>query len=192
MSALSKTIIFEFCKLCQWAHTVWYIHRTFENNLDDEVVNKRSRCPYVLHDISIITQEYVLLQIAKLHDPAVQNGKNNLTIEYVIRFGGWDNETLSKLSNLEGELAYLKDKIKPARNKILSHNDLETILNDTVLGNFDKDADKEYFENLQKFANIIHDKVVGGPYILDNSMVKNDARTLVDIIMGKTNPLFDQ
>lgn len=191
MSALSHTIILKFCKLCQWAHTAWVIHRTFEDNLDDAVVKTRSRCPHVLSDMSIITQEYVLLQIAKLHDPAVQSGKNNLTIEYVIKFGGWDESTLFKLKELEKKLKGLKEKILDARNKILSHNDLETILNATVLGVFEKDADMEYFENLQEFVNIIYDKMVGGPYILDDRMVKNDARILVDIIMGKIDPLLD-
>lgn len=181
MSALSSTMTLEFCKCCQWAHTVWIIHRTFEDNLD-EALGKHSRCPYVLSDLSIVFQEYVLLQIVKLHDPAVQSGENNLTIEYVIKFGGWDKNTLSQLEKLEKKLAELKDKIIGARNKIICHNDLETILNVKLLGQFPKNEDIEYFNALQEFVNIIHEKVNGGPYILEDSMVKNDAETFVDFI----------
>ncbi|MCC6502407.1 MAG: hypothetical protein IT362_04635 [Deltaproteobacteria bacterium] len=189
MSALGRTITLEFCKLCGWAHNVWVIHRTFEDNLDAEVV-KRLKCPYVVSDLSIITLEYCLLQIAKLHDNAVQNGNKNLTISYVLEFGGWDEKTRSELCMLASKLEKLRQKIKPARNKILSHNDLETILNDTLHGKFCKDADIEYFNTLQEFVNVIHDKEFGGPYPLENSMAKNDALILVDVLMGKLNPLF--
>lgn len=191
MPALSSTIILGFCKLCSWANTVWVIHRTLGKNLNDKAISGRFRCPYVINDISIITQEYVLLQIAKLHDPAVQNGKNNLTIEYVMRFGGWDENILSTLIELEKKLEDLKSKIFSARNKIICHNDLETILSEKLHGEFSKDQDIEYFKALQEFVNIIHGEVVGGSYILDDSMIKNDAETLSDILKGKIKPLFE-
>lgn len=161
MSALSGKIIKEFCVLCQWARTVWDIHKTIQDNLYPELL-KRLRCPYVLSDFSIITQEYCLLQIVKLHDPALQNGKINLSIDYVIRFGGWDDDTLVELRELEKKLSELKEKIISTRNKVISHNDLETILKGKVHGAFAKDKDIEYFENLQKFVNILHEKVRGG------------------------------
>jgi len=199
-STLSNVISNEFCKLCIWAYTVWVIHRVLQDNLDPNLP-KRSRCPYVIHDLSIITHDYVLLQIAKLHDKAVPRPDNiNLSIDYVICFGGWDGGTKKKLKELENKLLKLKKRILPARNKIISHNDLETILNTTtdgyfskdVDGSFPKDKDIEYFDNLQKFVDIIHDKVIGGPYPLQDNMLRNDTMILADILMGKISPVYKE
>ena len=53
--------------------------------------------------------------------------------------------------------------IKPARDKILAHNDLETILHGSELGGFSEDADEQYWELLQEFLNIVYKKSVGTP-----------------------------
>jgi hypothetical protein len=34
--------------------------------------------------LSIITQEYSIMQICKLHDPASQKGAENITIDYIV------------------------------------------------------------------------------------------------------------
>ena len=55
----------------------------------------------------------------------------------------------------------LATAIRPARNGILAHNDLEAILNAEPLGKFKENADKDYFEKLQQFVDLVYDKTVG-------------------------------
>ena len=110
-----------------------------------------------------MTQEYALLQIAKLHDHAVVSGKITLSIDYVLTYGGWSNEEQRKLSSLAKEMNGLASKLRSARNQTLSHNDLAAILAGGVLGAFDQDEDVHYFYKLCEFADIACKSVgIGG------------------------------
>jgi len=112
-----------------------------------------------------ISHEYSLLQIVKLHDPAVMNGNNTLGIDYVFACRGWSDSMRPRLTALIKELDnFANSKLRGVRNKVLSHNDLATILDEATLGEFAEGADKQYFEALQEFVNIVHDEVIGGPY----------------------------
>ena len=95
--------------------------------------------------------------------PAIQGKSKNLSIEYIVIFGGWE-EKQEKIEGIVGRLVTLRDRIILARHKILSHNDLDAILDDTPLGGFPIDADGEYFEALQELASEVHERWVGGPY----------------------------
>lgn len=153
----------DFLALCEWVHHAWLIHKSMETSPRIEALMK-GRCKEFLHHLSRITQEYSLQQIAKLHDPAVQAGKTNLTLDYVIRYGNWDAPTAAALSALRDEMERLVGlPVKQSRNKVLAHNDVETVINETLHGAFADGADETYFEKLQEFMNLVHDKCFGGP-----------------------------
>ncbi len=124
-----------------------------------------------LYRLSVISQEYLLQQIAKLHDPARQNGQDNLGIDYVFRHGGWDKDVSVKLQALKVRLDGFAKRVRPARDKMLSHIDLKAALSGSTMGDFPKDEDVEYFKDLQEFVDVVHDAVVGGP-----SPFSDDAR----------------
>jgi hypothetical protein len=164
MAGLSSDVIVEFCKLCSWTHEVWQFHRAlFDDNplMGTPVLRPHA---YTLSRLSTITQEYSLHQLTKLHDPAIQGKSINLSINYVIEYGAWDATTLAALRDFKAQLDSLEELIRTARNKILAHNDLATILAKADVGGFPANADVNYFSALQQFADIVHDKVVGGPY----------------------------
>ncbi len=173
MQALSPSVVEEFCKLCDLAHEAWLNHlELFDNNPRvAELMN--SFAGDELARLSIITQEYSLLQIVKLHDKAVMNGKVTLGIDYVLKYGGWSDSVRNSLEKLTKELNDFASQLREVRNKSLSHNDLATIVAGTTLGEFAKGADNRYFEALKEFVNIVHDQVIGGPRPF-NTLVKND------------------
>ena len=173
----------KFCQLCDWAYESWITAYTiFDNNPRIEQL-KESPCFEFLLRLNIILQEYALLQLIKLHDPAEQMGGSNLTFEYIFKCGGWDKETVLILKKLFSKLDQLAQQIRPARHKILSHNDLKTILDDVPIGTFPKGKDVEYFRILQEFVNVVHDKTIGGPYLF-NSLAQSDAQGFLEIIQG--------
>ncbi len=131
--------------------------------------------------LSIVAHEYCLLQIAKLHDPAIQGGKSNLTLRYIIEYGGWDQGTVEKLKMLCVELEAFAQEIRDARNQILSHNDLIAIIAGTPLGAFEQDKDVRYFDCLQEFVDLVHDETIGGPYPF-NDLAKDDAVVLAGML----------
>lgn len=160
MSAHSTAVFNAFYDLCSRVFSDWHMHKVvFSNSRRMEL--EKSIAGHALEYFSILSQESLLLQIAKLHDPAVQQGRVTLGVEYMVRFGGWDKATEEKLQNLKNELDELAAKIRPARHKMLSHNDLETILSGVTLGEFPDGEDDKYFKTLQEFADIISAAVIG-------------------------------
>ena len=164
MNAHSEIVVRKFCEICQATYDAWRTHRVLFHKNPRETELIKSPAGKALIRLSIITQEYFLHQVSKLHDPAVQKDQVNLGIDYIVKFGGWDGTTKSKLQLLQKQLEELPKKIRPARNKIVAHNDLETFLNEPTLGAFPDEADTEYFKALEEFINIVHENVVGTPW----------------------------
>ena len=161
-TALSRKIVEAFCELCEWAFCSWSSHCTlFPTGLThDQIRSRLGSSAYAR--LSKISQEHFLYEVCKLHDPAVQNNQVNLGIDYIVRFGGWDAATKAELTKLKIDLDDFASKLRPARNKILSHNDLETILEVKGHGGYPQGDDARYFELLQEFVNIVHDAAIGG------------------------------
>jgi hypothetical protein len=84
----------------------------------------------------------------------------------------------------------LADKLEDVRNKILSHNDLATIVAGARLGGFADGADEKYFKDLQEFVNTVHDEVIGGPWQFDDR-VKNDVAAFLATIKPTSPPTPD-
>ena len=111
--------------------------------------------------LSEITQEHALLQIAKLHDPAVVGGKITLGVDYVLTYGGWSAETRDRLAELATQLDRFAKLLKAARNLTLAHNDLAAVLAGGTLGAFAQDEDQKYFRVLEEFAEAVSREVLG-------------------------------
>jgi len=181
MPALSASVVVEFCKLCGWAYEAWLNHRElFDQNPRAQELHE-SLAGDALTRLSVVSQEYALLQIAKLHDRAVVSGNVTLGIDYVLTYGGWPNPVRAHLESLATELNRFASQLRDARNKSLSHNDLSTIVAGATLGAFDKYEDEEYFKVLQEFVNTVHNEVVGGLWPF-NDLVKNDVAALLATI----------
>ncbi len=181
MPALSAQLTTEFCKLCDWAFQCWLNHRHLfdENPRADEL--RQSKAGYAFDRLSIISQEYSLLQVTKLHDKAVVAGNVTLGIEYVTKYGGWDPAVQAKLKGLADRLNDFAKNLRAVRNCLLSHNDLAAVLSGAPLGSFTKGEDNNYFTTLQEFVDVVHDQVIGGPYPFNN-LVKTDVRDFLSML----------
>ena len=114
-----------------------------------------------------------------MHDPARdRNGNLNLSVDYIVECGEWDKETKSRLDELRTKMVGLAHKIKDARNKILSHNDLATMMDEKHLGAFDPGEDEHYFQYLCEFASLVKESVIGEPFVYDN-IVDNDVEVFM-------------
>ena len=181
MHALSATVVEEFCNLCNRVHELWLNHlELFDNNpRNTELMKSIASCE--LKRLSVISQEYSLFQIIKLHDKAVMNGNITLGIDYVLTYGGWSNSVRPRLESLAKELDGFASQLRGLRNKMLSHYDLATILAGATLGAFADGEDEKYFEALREFVNIVYGEVIGGPYPFNN-LVKNDVAAFLATI----------
>lgn len=176
MSAHSKQVIDEFCRLCDWLLQTWQMRKyLFDENLNETIL-KAPYHQYFFYRIQVVFQESWLHQLAKLHDPAVQGGSNghvNLSIDYIVDYGNWEPKIKSELIELRTKMTSLAKPIRDVRNKILSHNDLVVLLESKELGGFDQGEDEIYFDNLRKFVSLVRETALGEPFVYDD-LVRND------------------
>src|SRR3954471_1974846 len=127
MTDHKKTVIKEFLKICDWLLQTYQLRvYLFDKNPDLELLKSPMHGDF-FYRIQEITQESWLHQLAKLHDPAVQNFNENLSINYIINLGDWSKNISEMLRRHEQTMLVLSEPIKKARNKLLSHNDLKAI-----------------------------------------------------------------
>uniref|UniRef100_E6QP16 HEPN AbiU2-like domain-containing protein n=1 Tax=mine drainage metagenome TaxID=410659 RepID=E6QP16_9ZZZZ len=179
--ALSASVVLDFCTLCDRAHECWLNHLELFDKNPRNAEFMKSFAAEELSRLSIISQEYGLLQLVKLHDRAVMNGNVTLGIDYVLTYGGWSDSVRPRLEALAKELGDFAKQLLGVRNKILSHNDLATIVAGAPLGAFAKGDDEKYFKALQEFVNTVHDEVIGGPWPF-NYLVINDVAAFLSVI----------
>lgn len=181
MQAPSASVVVEFCRLCGWAYEAWLNHRALFDQNPRVAELQKCLAGDTFARLSVISQEYALLQVVKLHDRAVVSGNVTLGIDYIVTYGGWSGSIRAHLDMLATKLNNFASQLRDARNKCLSHNDLATIAAGATLGEFPNGADEEYFEVLQEFVNTVHEQVVGGPWPF-NDLVKNDVAAFLATI----------
>ncbi len=169
-----------FCRVCCWAYQAWVTHKyLFDQN--DKKTDTIEKAIAFTNRLSTITQEYSLQQIAKLHDPAVQKNNRNISVDFVVKFGEWDDKE-AKIKAIEARLLELWGHLNPARNKLLAHNDLEALLANEALGKFPEGEDDLYFAALQELANEVHARWVDGkPYPFDDLAI-NDVFEFLNVL----------
>lgn len=180
MPALSSEVIQTFCQHCDWAEQCWLLRKhLFDENPDRDVLFV-PRHEHFFNRLALILQEYWLLEVAKLHDHPRQARRSNLTIDYILEYGAWTDEVRNRLKTIRARLVVLADAIREARNKLLSHHDLESILSKKSLGEFEEGTDIAYFKALREYVSTIHEATMGVPYAFDG-LTPND----VDAFMAQ-------
>ncbi len=181
----SRTFAREFCHQCNWAFACWIAHRRiFDDNPNKEILNRNA--PNFNEHLWRISQAYSYLQICKLHDPAKFTRRDktsyNLSISYIIEELDWGNQEDS-IRQLAARLDQLYQRISPARNKVIAHNDLGVLLQVEPIGEFPEGLDKEYFQCLQEFASLVHKKCDSCHYLFkDMNHVMDGAYEYLEVL----------
>ena len=131
----------KFCEECQTAYECWATCRT----LFDEFPVRAGLSEDEIHEtpvgrcfvrVSTMSWHYCIVQIARLHDRTF-NGKNvNLSIGLLQEHGNWTAQEGRAIEQIMPRLGALYTLLKPARDKIIAHNDLAIRLADKSLGAF--------------------------------------------------------
>jgi hypothetical protein len=162
------TLAREFCLQCNWAFACWIAHRRiFDDNPNKEALDEIA--PNFNQHLWRISQTYSYLQICKLHDPAKTLNNDNLSISYITKYiaksPDWSDSEKASIRQSAGKINELYSRMmKPARNKVIAHNDLEVLLQGDPIGGFPEGLDREYFQSLEEFAGRVYRKWVGGHY----------------------------
>jgi hypothetical protein len=105
--------------------------------------------PIFFGDLKLILVKYVILEVCKLADPAGDfRGNENLSVEFFVNHADFSTDPAA-FDNLKYRATKLREfgkKLKPARDKLISHSDRKTILSGIKgLGGADTDEWVKYW-----------------------------------------------
>lgn len=178
MPTLSSELVLSFCQHCDWAEQCWELRKhLFDDNPDRQALFE-PRHAHFFNRLALILQEHWLHEVAKLHDRPTQAGRSNLTVDYILERGQWTDEVRQRLTGIRARLVVLADAIREVRNRLLSHHDVDIILNGQSLGAFEEGMDVAYFQALREYASAVHEETFGSPYGFDG-LTQNDVHAFM-------------
>lgn len=107
----AKTIVEKFCGQVVWLLNVRRIYAELFEDKQSQVLMEKT-APSFFGDLNRIMHGYLLLEFAKITDPAKTLKKRNFTIDNLIESIEWPPD-------IREELEALRDKTKSFRNYIL-------------------------------------------------------------------------
>jgi len=141
-------------------------------------------------DLNHMLIEHLILQICKLTDPEMTMRKRNLTIPFLVNnadFAATPRE-MAKLKKIAAQIDKFRKRIVPARNKLISHLDLDAALRRKSLGGVSVAAWRKFWLDLQDLVAILYKRYVDArvPFYLNGVAMMSDADQLVRAIKEST------
>ncbi len=140
--------------------------------------------PNALGYLGSALKEHVILQVCKLSDPLRDHrGNENLSIQFFVQhayFG--DSLAKRKLECLGEKLETFGKKLRPARDKIISHFDRKTIHDGKPLGAAEPEEWSKYWSNLEQFVEILYQGYFNEPLHIRSAAATTDAAILRGIL----------
>ena len=110
-----------------------------------------------------LLHEYTILLVCRLTGPPQSFGKANLSTQrftVLMRKSGY---LTPEIERLDTSLREYGELLKPARDKIIAHSDLEVHANATVLGGHEEGQMVQFLEDLQAYFDAVGNAVGVGP-----------------------------
>lgn len=183
-----------FANHCVFMRSI-YLHGKilFEASTDEDKARMSRAAPTFFGDINKLFVEYMILQVCKITDKAQDFRKNdNHTIAFLLQHYDFsaDPATMQRLAQLDDRLQAFRQKLLPARNKLISHSDRDAILAGQALGGAPQSEWDEFWLNLQDIVCIIYEKVFDKPFYINGVAMLSDADGLLKAL--KHGACFDQ
>ena len=130
-------------------------------------------------ELNIILTEYFLLQVCKITDPDETAGHKNLTVEGLnLELCERDLMT-QEISDYSAGLLRYRGLVQGARNKLISHLDRETVLNDRSIGGHTEEELNGFLSNLEGYCYAVGDVVGVEPLDFKTTAGPGDALDLI-------------
>ena len=156
----------EFIKLRNEAiwlrQTVNTFNDLFDSGPETERILNESAALFFA-DLNRMMQEYAILLVCRLIGPAESFRRANLSTQRFTKLMRNEGRLTPEIERLDASLNAYGELLKPARNKIVAHSDLEVHVNSTALGAHGEDVMVEFFENLQAYFDAVGNAIGVGP-----------------------------
>ncbi len=149
----------KFSNFCVYVRSVYeYATNLYEplDPADSKMLQEVA--PIFFGDLRHIIVEYLILQVCKITDPA-EDGRGNVnhTVEFFAGNASFGEEPVKirVLAALAAKMVEFSVKLRPARNKLVSHLDRKAILADKSLGAASNAEWDQFWGNLQTFVHLL-------------------------------------
>lgn len=159
-------------------HYYWIIFKQFfaTNQSRIEIINKTT--PSVFLIIFELLKNYITLETCKLTDPAQIGSYKNLSLFYLHNNlkGKIDDSTFNELEKIISDLIFASKIFRERRNKLVSHLDLGTSLDDSLkssLSFYAKDVEN-VLKLLRNYINTIDLHLNGSETLFEEFIIPTD------------------
>ncbi len=156
----------EFIKLREQAIWLRQNFNTFNHLFDSGPETERvlrEVASLFFGDLNTIMQEYTVLLVCRLTGPAESFGKANLSTQRFTALMRDCSCITPEIERLDASLREYGELLKPARDKIIAHSDLEVHVDNIALGAHGEEVMLEFFENLQAYFDAVGNAIGVGP-----------------------------
>jgi AbiU2 len=175
-----------FANYCAFMRSI-YLHarELFESCSADDRALMNATARTFFDDLNRVLNEYIILQVCKITDPAQDYRNNdNHTIAFLLQHYDFSDDppTLTRLEELRADMKAFREKLLPARNKLISHLDRDAILTGRPLGAASDEEWNQFWLDLQDFIYIVHRKIMGSSFYLNGVAGQSDAGDLLKVL----------
>jgi hypothetical protein len=153
----------------------------------------QTTAPTFFGDLNRLFIEHLVLHICRLTDNSQTMGRKNLTIKFLIEHSDFSTapDTLNRLGRISASIDAFRKKILPARNRLISHADLEAARLDQSLGAASDAEWQQFWLDLQDFLELMfrHHVDPNAHFYLNSVGNMSDAHSLLTAL--KNAKLFD-
>ncbi|MBV9964628.1 MAG: hypothetical protein JO008_02925 [Alphaproteobacteria bacterium] len=180
-TAVTEKDVWSFISMCVYARSVYRHYKALFESGSDTGSRFVQVAPICLGDIARVLKEYLILQVCKLTDPDRDHrGNENLSITFFTGSGGVSAALLETAAKLRG----FGRKLKPARNKIISHFDRETTHAGEPMGGASNDEWNSFWHDLQAFCAELSEEYLG-QRIYINAAGQTDAEIIPQLVLNR-------
>lgn len=180
----------KFVDHCVNIRTLWAHYQILFNGSDLKRQLLQITARQFFQDLNIMLIDSLILYVCKITDPEFTGGRRNLTIQYFMKNADLSASPrdIAKLTKIDGRISAFRKRIEPARNKRISHLDLDaaTVMRKS-LGGASVAAWRGFWRDLQDFIEIMHRRYVNKRNPINLSRINiSDADQLVKSLKEST------
>lgn len=128
--SVTRKDVKKFVDHCVILRAFWIHYQTMFDGSDLKRELLDNTAPKFFRDLNLMLIQHLILQICKLTDPESTMGKRNLTVQFLIKSADFSASPrgLGKLTKIAARMDAFRKRILPARNRFISHLDLDAAL----------------------------------------------------------------
>lgn len=135
--------------------------------------------PAFFRDINIILLEHFTLQVCRITDPALSNGRENLTIKNLNLALQEEGIFSLEIDDSSERIHKFRSLVVDARNKIVSHADKANILSRKDSNSHSETDVEEFFAALYRYVDLVGEALSVGPLDFKYTGSDGDAEALL-------------